>query len=154
MLKNLLWIKMIGIFVAIFIVVTPSIAEDKSLYYRLGGEKGARAITSSIWENHSKNPIVNNRFSKSDPVYVKQKVFEILAASTGGPVKYTGKDMVATHTSMNISDMEFNAVVDDILQALIKHNIEQKERNEVLGILWSVKDQVVNAKLTSKALVQ
>ncbi len=55
---------------------------------------------------------------------------------------------------MNISDMEFNAVVDDILQALIKHNIEQKERNEVLGILWSVKDQVVNAKLTSEALVQ
>ena len=154
MLKQLLWLKAIGIFTAIFIVITPGIAEEKSLYYRIGGEKGARAITESIWENHSKNPIVNNRFSKSDPAYVKQKVFEILAASTGGPVKYTGKDMVTTHTSMNISDMEFNAVVDDILQALIKHNIEQKERNEVLGILWSVKDQVVNAKLTSKALVQ
>ena len=62
--------------------------------------------------------------------------------------------MVTTNTAMNIRDMEFNAVVDDILQALMKHIIEQKERNEVLGILWSVKDQVVNAKITSKALVQ
>lgn len=127
MLKQLLWFKAIGIFTVIFIVITPGIADEKSSYYRIGGEKGARAITESIWENHGTNPIVNNRFSKSDPVYVKQKTFEILAASTGNPVKYTGIDMVTTHTAMNIDDMEFNAVVDDTLQALIKHNSEQKE---------------------------
>ncbi len=85
-------------FLLLYLLCLPSVwPKRKSLYYRLRGEKGASAITESIWENHSKHPIVNNRFSKSDPAYVKQKVFEILAASTGGPVKYTGKDMVTTH---------------------------------------------------------
>jgi len=98
------------------LVSTASFANDKSLYERIGGEKGARAITEDIWNNHNKNPIVNNRFAKSDPAYVKQKVFEIVAATTGGNVKYTGKDMLSTHASMNISDMEFNAVVDDVLK--------------------------------------
>jgi len=134
------------------LVSTASFANDKSLYERIGGEKGARAITEDIWNNHNKNPIVNNRFAKSDPAYVKQKVFEIVAATTGGNVKYTGKDMLSTHASMNISDMEFNAVVDDVLKAFEMHGIAKQERDEVLAILWSVKDQIVNPKLTTRSL--
>jgi hemoglobin len=42
-------------------------------------------------------------------------VFAIFAAATGGPVEYTGKDMLTTDAGMHISDMEFNAVVDDVL---------------------------------------
>ena len=143
--------KTVGLMLGI-LIATASYANEGSLYDRIGGEKGARAITEDIWNNHSKNPIVNNRFANSDAAYVKQKVFEIVAASTGGPVKYTGKDMLTTHAGMNISDMEFNAVVDDVLKAFEMHNVGIQERNEVLAILWSVKDQVVNSKMTTKAL--
>ena len=143
--------KTVGLMLGI-LIATASYANESSLYDRIGGEKGARAITEDIWNNHSKNPIVNNRFANSDPAYVKQKVYEIVVASTGGPVKYTGKDMLTTHAGMNISDMEFNAVVDDVLKAFEMHNVGIQERNEVLAILWSVKDQVVNNKLTTKAL--
>jgi len=48
--------------------------------------------------------------------------------------------------------MEFNAVVDDVLKAFEMNGIDKKERDEVLAILWSVKDQIVNPKLTTKAL--
>ncbi|MBG7610362.1 MAG: group 1 truncated hemoglobin [Anaerolineae bacterium] len=133
-------------------MTSASYATEKSLYDRIGGDDVARAVTEDIWNNHSKNPIVNNRFANSDPAYVKQKVFEIIAATTGGSVKYTGKDMLTTHAGMNINDMEFNAVVDDVLKAFDKHNIGKSERAEVLAILWSVKDQIVNPKLTTHAL--
>lgn len=74
---------------------------------------------SNIWDNHSNNPIVKDRFTGSGPVYVKQLVFEIFAAATGATdVKYSGKDMKAAHMGMNISEMECNAVVDDVLAAL------------------------------------
>ncbi len=96
------------------LMTSASYATEKSLYDRIGGDDVARAVTEDIWNNHSKNPIVNNRFANSDPAYVKQKVFEIIAATTGGSVKYTGKDMLTTHAGMNINDMEFNAVVDDV----------------------------------------
>jgi len=151
MFKQEHWIKTIGLMLGL-LITNASYAAEKSLYDRIGGEDVARAVTEDIWNNHSKNPIVNNRFSNSDPAYVKQKVFEIIAATTGGSVKYTGKDMLSTHASMNINDMEFNAVVDDVLKAFDTHNIGKSERAEVLAILWSVKDQIVNPKLTTHAL--
>ena len=150
------WLKFIilgiGLFAITGITATQAASDSPTLYDRIGGEPAARAICEDIWTNHTVNPIVNNRFSNSDPVYVKQMVFEIFAAATGGPVEYTGKDMLTTHAGMNISDMEFNAVVDDVLKALDMNNIGAAERGEVLAILWSVKDQIVNTKQTTKAL--
>jgi hemoglobin len=127
-------------------------AKKPSLFDRIGGAEMAHKIVSDTWENHMKNPIIKDRFAHSDPAYVKTKVYEVFAASTGGNVKYTGKDMKTTHVGMNISDMEFNAAVDDVLAALDKNGIAQQERNEVLAILWSVRGDIVNPHLLTKNL--
>lgn len=141
----------------IIILFSTSIAysAEKSLYERIGGEEKARTIVSDIWDNHSKNPIVKDRFAGSDPAYVKQLVFEIFAAATGATdVKYSGKDMKAAHKGMNISEMEFNAVVDDVLAACESNGVQQQERNEVLAILWSVRKDIVNSHIITDTLVQ
>ncbi|MFK7793996.1 MAG: group 1 truncated hemoglobin [Gammaproteobacteria bacterium] len=131
-----------------------AISAEKSLYERIGGEKKAREIVSDIWDNHSKNPIVKDRFAKSSPEYVKQRVFEIFAAATGATdVSYGGLDMKAAHTGMNISEMEFNAVVDDVLAACASNGVQQQELNEVLAILWSVRKDIVNAHIITDTLV-
>lgn len=127
-------------------------AKGPTLFERMGGEKVARQIVADTWANHTSNPIVKNRFKHSDGAYVKQKVYEIFAMATGADVKYTGKTMEDTHATMNISEAEFNAVVDDVMAALAKNNIAQQEQNEVLAILWSVRPAVVNANLTTKTL--
>ena len=72
--------------------------------------------------------------------------------ATGADVEYTGQDMKTTHATMNISEMEFNAVVDDIMDALDENNIAAQEKNEVLAILWSVRPDVVNSNISTKAL--
>ncbi|MGI9227704.1 MAG: group I truncated hemoglobin [Gammaproteobacteria bacterium] len=131
-----------------------SVAGEASLYERIGGKQKVKAIVEDIWNNHSKNPIVKDRFAASDPEYVKGRVFEIFAAATGASnVKYTGKDMKAAHMGMNINEMEFNAVVDDVLAACEKHKVGQQERNEVLAILWSVRKDIVNSHITTDSLV-
>ncbi len=127
---------------------------EKSLYDRMGGQKKVKAIVEDIWNNHSANPIVKDRFADSDPAYVKKRVFEIFAAATGATdVQYNGLDMKAAHKGMNISEMEFNAVVDDVLAACEKHKIAQQERNEVLAILWSVRKDIVNSHIITESLV-
>jgi hemoglobin len=131
-----------------------AISAEESLYERIGGEKKAREIVSDIWDNHSKNPIVKDRFAKSNPDYVKQRVFEIFAAATGATdVSYDGLDMKAAHTGMNISEMEFNAVVDDVLAACASNGVQQQEMNEVLAILWSVRKDIVNSNIITDTLV-
>lgn len=141
--------------VLLFAVNSLAIASEKSLYDRIGGEKKARAIVSDIWDNHSKNPIVKDRFANSDPKYVKQRVFEIFAAATGATdVSYSGKDMKSAHAGMNISEMEFNAVVDDVLAACKSNGLNQGEMNEILAILWSVRKDIVNSNIITDTLVQ
>lgn len=148
--------RYITILIAIAVILTGSLAisAEKSLYDRIGGEKKAREIVSDIWDNHSKNPIVKDRFAKSSPEYVKQRVFEIFAAATGATdVSYGGLDMKTAHTGMNISEMEFNAVVDDVLAACASNGVAQQEMNEVLAILWSVRKDIVNSNIITDTLV-
>ena len=139
---------------ALLIISPLAFTDTASLYERIGGEPKARAIVEDIWHNHSENPIVKDRFANSDPVYVKEMVFQIFAAATGATdVKYTGKDMKTAHAGMNISEMEFNAVVDDVLKACESNGLSQEEQNEILAILWSVRKQIVNAHILTDTLV-
>lgn len=131
-----------------------SVSAERTLYERIGGREKVKAIVEDIWNNHAKNPIVKDRFAGSDPAYVKKRVFEIFAAATGATdVEYKGMDMKTAHKGMNISEMEFNAVVDDVLAACEMHKVAQQERNEVLAILWSVRKDIVNSHIITDTLV-
>jgi hemoglobin len=114
-----------------------------SLYERLGKFSGIQAITEDIWINHIRNPLVRSRYVNSDPVEVKRKVAEFFAAGIGGSETYTGKNMLEAHRGMNISAQEFLAVIDDVLNALQKHQVGQREQDEVLAILYSLKPEIV-----------
>jgi hemoglobin len=151
-MKKLLNIVLSASLLAASLTAVAEEAKGPTIFERIGGEPVAREIVSDIWDNHGKNPIVKNRFQYSDPVYVKQKVYEIFAMATGADVEYTGQDMKTTHAAMNISEMEFNAVVDDIMDALDENKIAQQEKNEILAILWSVRPDVVNSNISTKAL--
>jgi hemoglobin len=117
--------------------------EGQTLYERLGRRPGIEAIVEDIWKNHITNPIVNKRYANSDPAEVKRLVTEMCCAGFGGPESYTGKDMITAHRGMNINDIEFVAVVDDVLNALDKNNVAKPERDEILCILYSLKNEVV-----------
>jgi hemoglobin len=117
---------------------------ETTLYVRLGGQDGIAAIVEDIWTNHTINPAIKQRYEASDPENVKRLVREFFGAGIGGPETYTGKDMLAAHKGMNISDKEFVAVVDDVLGALDKNGVGQKERDEVLSILYSMKGDIVH----------
>lgn len=117
---------------------------DASLYERLGKRPGIEQIASDIWDNHISNPIVKNRYAASDPVNVKRLVTELCCAGFGGPEEYTGMDMISSHKGMNINEAEFIAVCDDVLKALDKNKAGQREKDEVLCILYSMKAEIVH----------
>jgi hemoglobin len=61
----------------------------------------------------------------------------------GGPDVYEGKNMLDTHKGMNIDEAEFMAVLDDILDALDKNHIGQREQGEVLFALYSLRREIM-----------
>ena len=116
---------------------------SKSLFERLGGTEGITNIASDVVDNHLANKTIATRFAKSDIPKLKNAAATFFISGTGGPNVYKGKDMLAAHQGMNISAVEFMAVLDDALSALKKNNIEQREQEEVLFVLYSMRSQIV-----------
>ena len=114
------------------------------LYERLGRREGITRITKDMIAIHLANPLVKARYENSqDLARVERRVIEFVCAGSGGPETYSGKDMLSTHRGMNISEQEFVSVVDDLMAALVKNDIDLPTRNDVLAILWSLKGEVV-----------
>lgn len=123
-------------------------ANEKSLYERLGGTEGIAAIVDEIVEAHMTNPAIKARFLplKNDPVHfteVRQHLIEFFVMGSGGPSQYSGKDMHSAHVGMNINQGEYMSVMDDVLNALDKKNVDEQSKKDVLAILYSLKDQMI-----------
>ena len=116
---------------------------NTSLYERLGGTVGISNIASDVVDNHLVNQSIATRFANSDVAKLKNAAATFFIAGTGGPDVYKGKDMLSAHKGMNISALEFMAVLDDALAALQKNNIAQREQEEVLFVLYSMRAQIV-----------
>lgn len=115
----------------------------QSLFERLGGESGIKAIASDLVDNHMNNKAISTRFAETDVAGLKNAATTFVMMGTGGPEVYKGKDMLATHKGMNISAGEFMAVLDDALDALEKNNVGQREQEEMLYIMYSMRSQIV-----------
>ncbi|WP_020146144.1 group 1 truncated hemoglobin [Thioalkalivibrio sp. ALJ15] len=116
---------------------------DTSLYERLGGETRIRELATTISDKHTQNATIRNRYANTDRDDVIRLVTEFICNGTGGPQAYSGRDMLITHRGMNISEEEFVAVVDDIVEALDEHGVGQREKEELLMISWSLKPEIV-----------
>jgi hemoglobin len=115
-----------------------------SLFERLGGNQGITAIANDVVDNHLVNNAIASRFAESDIPAMKNAAATFFIAGTGGENVYKGKDMLAAHKGMNISATEFMAVLDDALAALEKNNVGQREQEEVLFVLYSMRSAIVH----------
>lgn len=116
---------------------------NDSLYARLGETEGITKIASDLVDIHMKNARISPRFSAGNIEALKNGAATFFIAGTGGPNVYEGKDMLATHKGMNIDSGEFLAVLDDALEALEINGVGQREKEEVLFVLYSMKSDIV-----------
>ena len=121
---------------------------SKSLFQNLGGVAGITAIVDDVVEAHMNNPGISAHFLpyKDQPerlAEIKQHTINFFSAGSGGPVTYTGRDMPTAHKGMNITSTEYQHTVDDIMQVLNKHNIDEPSQINVLAILTSLRESIV-----------
>jgi truncated hemoglobin YjbI len=116
---------------------------QESLYERLGGETGVRKISNDILDKNLNNPKISHHFQKVDMDKLKQLVFEFFSMGTGGPHQYTGRDMISTHKNLNISENDFDIGNEDTIEALKANGVNNETIDEVMGILNSMRGDVV-----------
>ncbi|AYQ32504.1 group 1 truncated hemoglobin [Runella sp. SP2] len=128
-------------------------AAPKSLYERLGGVDAISAVVDQFITNVAADPNMVRTFTPllqevqkgntARLTALRNNLIDQIGEASGGPQKYKGKDMVTAHKGMNITDTEFNSLVNDLVMALNKFNVPSTEQNELLGVLGGLKGQIV-----------
>ena len=116
----------------------------ETLYQRLGGAERIAAIIEDAIDRHAVNPALAPRFRGKDLPHLKRLGTQFFCAGAGGPQRYEGRDLRAAHAGMNISAEELVATMDDIVAALNAHGAGPGEVSEVVGILYSLKGDVMH----------
>jgi hemoglobin len=117
---------------------------SSNLYERLGSGPGIARLVDDAMAAHLANPLIKTRFEAiKDLDHAKRMAREFFAAGAGGPASYSGRDMLAAHKGMNISEQEYLAACDDILGAMEKNQLGDDTRRDVLAILYALKGTII-----------
>jgi hemoglobin len=122
---------------------TPAAGDTKSLFDRLGGQDAINAVVEDFVANVAADARINAFFANADIPHLKQMLKDQICAATGGPCKYTGKDMKAAHAGQKVTDEEFNALVEDLQGSLNEFKVGATEQKELLGALSPMKPDIV-----------
>jgi hemoglobin len=116
---------------------------EATLYERLGGKPAISAVVDDFVGNVAADKRINGFFANTDVPRLKQLLVEQICAGSGGPCTYSGRDMRAAHSGMNVGDVHFNALVEDLVKTLDKFKVPQREKDELLALLGPMKSDIV-----------
>jgi hemoglobin len=127
---------------------TLSAAKEKTLYDNLGKKKGITAVVDDFVGRVAADSRINSYFKAdaADPKRMakfKANLVDQICQASGGPCKYTGKNMKDAHAGMGITDADFNALVEDLVAALDKFKVAPADKNTLLGVLGPMKSDIV-----------
>ena len=124
---------------------------EATLYDRLGGKEAIQAVVSDFVDTVGSDERITNqevaaRLKVIDIDRLKALLVDQVCMGSGGPCEYKGRNMKETHVGLGITDAEFDYVVDDLVKTLDKYKVPEKEKNDLLAILGSMRPDIVEVK--------
>lgn len=121
---------------------------DQSLYQRLGGYDSLVAFANDLlprlqgdsqlgrfWEHRGDDGIARE----------KQLLVDFLAANSGGPMYYTGRDMKTSHVGMRISESDWGRFLEHAGATMQALELPQQECDDIVAFVLTLKDDIVEA---------
>jgi hemoglobin len=119
---------------------------EPSLYERLGGYDAICQVADELlprlmndsqlgrfWENRGTDGLERE----------KQFLVDFLAHSSGGPMYYTGRDMLTTHRGMGIRETDWQLFIGHLEATLDELQVPEAEATAVVGFIQGTHDEIV-----------
>ena len=125
---------------------TASAQQAPSLYNQLGEKAGITKVVDTFVGNVAKDGRINAMFGATNIPRLKMLLVEQVCEATGGPCKYTGRDMKSSHAGMGVNRTHFNALVEDLQAAMSTEGVPFGVQNELLALLAPMYRDIIAGK--------
>ena len=129
-------------FAILMFAATPALAED-ALFVDLGGQAGIDRIVDASVENYLADDRIKSIFDESNMDRVRAQFKVQFCQIAGGPCQYTGHNMAEAHRGLKLTNADFNAVVEDLQDAMDKVGVPFATQNRFLARLAPMQRHVV-----------
>ena len=134
-------------FVAVLVSVSASAAfaqaPNEAALAPYGGYAGLGKITHDFVERVQKNPRISSFFKDADIERLEAMLTDQFCDVLGGGCKYAGKSMKEAHTNMKVRSTDFNALAEDLQDALTAGGVPTYQQNKLIAKLAPMHRDVV-----------
>ncbi|CAN5811651.1 group 1 truncated hemoglobin [soil metagenome] len=118
-------------------------SNDDAVYRGLGEKVGINNIVADFLPLVLADVRINAAFKDTDIERLGMLLSEQFCQLSGGPCRYSGKNMQDTHRGMNITNAQFNALAEDLQIAMEKNAIPSSVQNKLIAKLAPMQATVV-----------
>jgi hemoglobin len=122
--------------------------EAKTLYARLGGYDAIAAVANNLVSRLMADRRLGRFWAHRGEDGVQREIqllIDFLCHNAGGPVLYTGRDMMTSHKGMRITEEDWDALMLHVNATLDHFHVPAAENDAVVGFIQSTKGDVVEA---------
>lgn len=124
----------------------------RNTYEQLGGQQGIQGIVDDLLEVIVEDERINFQFAKTDIARFHQKLSEQICVESGGPCTYTGLSMKESHAGRDIDNVQFNALVEDLIKVMERRRIPVTAQNRLLKRLAPMHADIVEKNKSAKTM--
>jgi hemoglobin len=128
---------------ALLISLLTGCASQPSLYEQLGSQQGVDAIVGRFIYNLESEPRVSRYFEATNLNRFYEKFGEHMCEMTNGPCVYTGDSILQVHSGMNISEQDFNLLVELLMDAMDQEDVSQMTQNQLIKLFVPMRPDVI-----------
>lgn len=119
-------------------------SRPNQLYHDLGELAGITAIVEEMLVLMSENPRIAHHFAEADIINLRDKLIEQFCVEAGGPCVYTGTAMDVAHAGLDISEGDFNALVEDLQRSMEAQKVPISAQNRLLARLAPMQRDILH----------
>lgn len=110
------------------------VAED-NFFAELGGLQGIENIVDHFLFEIADDEKIAHHFEDTNIDRFREKIIEQFCQLSGGPCEYTGDSMADSHREMDITEAQFNSLVEDLIRAMETLAVPVGAQNRLLAKL-------------------
>ena len=119
--------------------LVPAIAQDAgsrdALYKALGEKPGITLIVDDFVDRMASDARISPMFKNTKLPNLKEQIRDQFCVLSGGPCKYEGDTMKASHADLGINKANFNTAVELLQLAMDGQRVPFRAQNKLLALL-------------------